>query len=172
MGKRTIMFFVVSWLSSPGTGSACDLPASDDAKPWLGTNRPVLADNVIRSTGFGMHFHRLLQEHRMHTGVDWIAALGSPVTAAADGTVLEAGRHGYDGNMVLLDHGAGWRTLYGHLASFSVKPGDCVKFGTPIGQLGQSGLTSGPGLHFEVQHNGEAVNPLLVPARAPEGVGR
>jgi murein DD-endopeptidase MepM/ murein hydrolase activator NlpD len=163
---RAYLVVSISLLSA-ACSKTCHLPASDAGKPWLGTNKPVLANNVVRSSGFGMHFHPLLQQQRMHDGVDWIAALGSPVTAAADGAVLEAQWRGYNGKMVLLDHGAGWQTLYGHLASFNVKPGDCVKFGTPVGQLGQSGLSPGPGLHFEIRHNGEAVNPFLVP-RAPD----
>jgi murein DD-endopeptidase MepM/ murein hydrolase activator NlpD len=105
----------------------------------------------------------------MHTGVDWIANLGSPVAAAADGLVVEAGRRGTYGNMILLDHGAGWQTLYAHLAGFNVKQGDCVRSGTPIGQVGQSGLTSGPGLHFEILQNGQPINPFSVPTKNDTG---
>jgi murein DD-endopeptidase MepM/ murein hydrolase activator NlpD len=114
-----------------------------------------------------MVFHPLLNEKRMHTGLDWAADRGTPIMAAARGQVVEAGRKGTYGNIVLIDHGSGHRTLYGHLLEFSVSPGDCVEFGTIIGKVGSTGLSAGPLLHFEVQENGQPVDPLTVPFREP-----
>jgi murein DD-endopeptidase MepM/ murein hydrolase activator NlpD len=99
----------------------------------------------------------------MHTGVDWAAAVGTPIIAAGAGRVAYVGRMGYHGNTVILDHGRNWRTLYAHLSSFDVAEGDCVASGTVIGRVGATGLTSGPALHFEVQQNGWPLDPMAVP---------
>lgn len=98
---------------------------------------------------------------RTHHGLDIDAPEGTPVRAAADGTVvnLHPGQSGY-GWFLVIDHGNGLKTLYAHLGGFNVKAGDTVRRGQQIGVVGMTGLTTGPHLHFEVTVNGRLVNPL------------
>ncbi|PYV06077.1 MAG: hypothetical protein DMG26_03950 [Acidobacteria bacterium] len=95
-----------------------------------------------------------------HQGLDIDAPLGSPVTAAANGVVLRAdsSEHRY-GNQITLDHGRGITTHYAHLSRMSVSPGQHVQQGQVIGNVGMTGRTTGPHLHFEVRVHGQAVNP-------------
>ena len=97
---------------------------------------------------------------RMHNGVDIAVPIGTPVRAAADGCVIFAGwRSGY-GRLFILDHGAGVHTYYGHNSSFTVSVGHAVAAGDRIALSGNSGVSTGPHLHFEVRVNGRARNPL------------
>ena len=97
---------------------------------------------------------------RMHNGVDIAVPIGTPVKAAADGCVVFTGsRSGY-GRLLILDHGGGVHTYYGHNSSFAVKVGDTVAAGGRIALSGNSGVSTGPHLHFEIRVNGRAVNPL------------
>lgn len=98
----------------------------------------------------------------MHTGIDWVAPVGSPVTAAAGGKIRAAGRDGPLGNRVEIDHGAGWSTLYAHLARIVAIEGGCVGAGDTIGYLGATGLVADPHLHLEVWHDGRPVDPMSV----------
>jgi murein DD-endopeptidase MepM/ murein hydrolase activator NlpD len=88
-----------------------------------------------------------------------------PVIAAAAGRVVSTTASAELGNTVLIDHGAGWQTLYGYLGGFDVREGDCVAFGTVIGKVGSTGLAVGPSLHFEVRRDGHPINPMSVPVR-------
>jgi murein DD-endopeptidase MepM/ murein hydrolase activator NlpD len=97
---------------------------------------------------------------RFHSGLDFVAAGGTPVAAAASGRVVFAGRHtGGWGNLVVLQHGRGVRTFYAHLARISVKLGRRVSVGANIGAVGATGNATGPHLHFEVLVRGAAVDP-------------
>ena len=98
----------------------------------------------------------------MHTGIDYAAKIGTPVHAAAGGEVVSAGRHGEYGNRVLIRHGAGVMTAYGHLHRIDVKAGDCLAQGAVIGGLGATGLVEGPRLHFEVLYKNVFINPQAV----------
>lgn len=97
---------------------------------------------------------------RMHKGLDIGAACGTPVKAAIDGTVITVGydAHGW-GNYVMIDHGSGYATLYGHLSSACVKSGQKVQTGQSIGKVGMTGRTNGPHLHFETLKNGVRYDP-------------
>jgi peptidoglycan hydrolase-like protein with peptidoglycan-binding domain len=98
---------------------------------------------------------------RFHTGIDYPAAKGTPVTAAASGLVIVAGWSvGGWGRLVTIEHSSGTRTLYAHLSRVGVRAGQRVKVGQRIGRVGASGGTTGPHLHFEVQLRGAAVDPL------------
>jgi len=96
-----------------------------------------------------------------HTGIDIGLPLGNPIYAADDGVVITAGWNssGY-GNYIIIDHGNGIHTLYGHASKLGVKKGDRVKKGDVIGAIGSTGRSTGPHLHFEVRINGNKVNPL------------
>jgi murein DD-endopeptidase MepM/ murein hydrolase activator NlpD len=97
---------------------------------------------------------------RFHSGLDFVAPSGTPVTAAASGRVVFAGRHpsGW-GNLVVIKHASGVRTFYAHLSRFSVKLGRRVSAGAKVGAVGATGNASGPHLHFEVLVRGAAVDP-------------
>ena len=97
---------------------------------------------------------------RMHEGIDIGAGTGSPISAAAAGTVIVAGWNGGYGNLVVVDHGGGVSTAYGHMSAIGASVGQSVGQGTVIGQVGSTGNSTGPHLHFEVRINGSATNPL------------
>jgi murein DD-endopeptidase MepM/ murein hydrolase activator NlpD len=97
---------------------------------------------------------------RMHEGIDLGAAYGTPIAAAAGGTVIYAGWLGGYGNLTVIDHGSGLATAYGHQSSIAVSVGEQVAQGQTIGYVGSTGHSTGPHLHFEVRVNGQAVDPL------------
>ncbi|HSG14042.1 MAG TPA: peptidoglycan DD-metalloendopeptidase family protein [Gaiellaceae bacterium] len=105
-------------------------------------------------SGFGMRWGR------MHEGIDITAASGTPIWAAAAGTVIHAGWLGGYGNLVVVDHGGGLATAYAHASSILVGVGQSVVQGQTIALVGSTGNSSGPHLHFEVRVNGSAVDPL------------
>lgn len=114
------------------------------------------------TSSFGMRFHPILNYSRLHQGVDFGAAWGSPVLAAAGGKVTFAGAHGGHGNYIQVLHHPGLMTAYAHLSRFAVKPGASVAQGQVIGYVGSTGLSTGPHLHYEVWLNGAPVNPVAV----------
>ena len=114
------------------------------------------------TSGFGLRRHPILGYVRMHAGVDFAAAWGSPVYAVTDGTVSYAGWHGGHGNYVRLDHGGGLGSGYGHMSRLAVGPGASVRRGQVIGYVGSTGLSTGPHLHYEVYRGGQVVDPLSV----------
>lgn len=104
--------------------------------------------------------HPILHKIRAHKGIDYGAPTGTPIRAAGDGTVVFAGvRNGF-GNVVMIQHGGVYTTLYGHMSKIGVKNGARVSQGQIIGAVGMTGLASGPHLHYEFHVNGVAVNPL------------
>lgn len=124
---------------------------------------PIKKNQCKIVSGYGMRYHPILHYRRMHTGIDLTAQAGTPVYATGNGTVTTAGRGanmgGY-GIAVVINHGYGFQTLYGHLMETKVKPGQKVKRGDLIGLVGRSGLSSGYHLHYEVIQNGNKVNPV------------
>jgi murein DD-endopeptidase MepM/ murein hydrolase activator NlpD len=123
------------------------------------------------TSGFGMRFHPILHYARMHAGIDFGAAWGSPIVAAADGQVVAAGWGGGYGREVQISHGGGIVTLYGHMSSIAAAPGEPVRQGQVIGYVGSSGLSTGPHLHFEVKVNGQPVDPMTVKMQARNVIG-
>jgi murein DD-endopeptidase MepM/ murein hydrolase activator NlpD len=124
--------------------------------------QPISLKDLTRfGSSFGMRFHPILKVVRLHEGIDLSARLGTPIFATADGVVLQAGyRAGGFGKKVLLDHGFGYRTLYGHCNEVLVKPGQKVKRGEVIAKVGSTGLSKAPHLHYEVHVNGRPVDPI------------
>ena len=116
------------------------------------------ADGPITSN-YGMRFHPILKRNRMHTGIDIGAGSGSPIRAAAAGTVTFRGTMSGYGNVILIDHGGGTSTLYAHCSSLVAHEGQQVSQGQLIARVGSTGRATGPHLHFEVRRNGEPVNP-------------
>lgn len=126
------------------------------------------------TSGFGLRRHPLLGYTRLHRGVDFAAAVGTPVLAAGDGVVEQAGWAGGYGRSVRLRHAGGIETLYAHLSAWApgLAPGRPVRQGQLIARTGASGLATGPHLHFEVIVAGEPVDPAGVrPTPAPLSLG-
>lgn len=124
------------------------------------------------TSGFSKaRFHPVLQKWRAHRGIDYGAPTGTRVKATSDGVVEFAGRQGGYGNVVILRHQRGFKTLYGHLSGFArgLRSGRLVAQGEVIGFVGSTGLATGPHLHYEFRINGEYRNPLtsLMPPAAP-----
>jgi murein DD-endopeptidase MepM/ murein hydrolase activator NlpD len=113
----------------------------------------------ILSSGFGVRTSPFTDTPVFHHGLDIIARMGVQVRAAAAGKVVRSGYESLFGNIVVLDHGYGYRSLYAHLGERMAAAGDLVQKGDPIGTVGDTGRTTGPHLHFEVHVNGLAVNP-------------
>ncbi len=111
-------------------------------------------------SGFGMRRHPILGTMRMHTGIDIVAPNGALVKAADGGQIIQAGYDGGYGYSIVVYHGGGFATVYGHLSRILVAVGQNVSRGEVIGLVGATGWATGPHLHFEVRINGAAQNPL------------
>ncbi len=121
---------------------------------------PVSNKDLKRTaSGWGMRMHPIYRIPRFHYGMDFTAPTGTDVVATGNGIVKEVGRDGGYGNIVLIDHGYGYETLYGHLLKSNVKVGQQINRGDVIGFIGSSGASVGPHLHYEVMKNGQKVNP-------------
>ncbi|RYY73227.1 MAG: peptidase M23 [Gammaproteobacteria bacterium] len=124
------------------------------------------------SSGFSLgRLHPVLNTIRAHKGTDYAAAIGTPIRATGDGKIIFAGRKGGFGNCIVIQHGQGYETLYGHLSKFGkgVGNGTRVSQGQVIGYVGMTGLASGPHLHYEFHVNGQVRNPVTVDL--PKSVG-
>lgn len=117
------------------------------------------------SSGFSLaRFHPILNKIRAHKGVDYAASTGTPIKSTGDGKIVFRGVKGGYGNVVIVQHGATYSTLYGHMSAFArgLQSGSHVRQGQVIGYVGKSGLASGPHLHYEFLVNGVHRNPLTV----------
>ncbi len=118
---------------------------------------------------FGKRFHPVLGRMRMHEGVDFAASTGTPIQAAGDARVAFVGWKGGYGRAVILDHGHGYSTLYGHMSRFGNEHvGQRIAQGSVIGYVGMTGLATGPHLHYEFRVNGVHRNPLSITMPPPE----
>jgi len=115
----------------------------------------------VATHGFGIRFHPILHANRMHNGIDIITGVGTRVYASGGGVVDFVGTRNGFGLCVEIDHGFGYRTIYGHLSGSKVKQGQKVERNTLIAFTGNSGLSSGPHLHYEVLHDGVNLDPEL-----------
>ncbi|TPK77463.1 M23 family metallopeptidase [Mesorhizobium sp. B2-4-15] len=120
-------------------------------------------------SGFGARKHPILGYVRMHTGVDWAAPIGTPIISAGNGVVEKVGWAGGYGKQIIIRHANGYETSYNHQSAFAkgIEPGVRVRQGQTIGYLGQTGLATGPHLHYELIVNGTKVDPMRV--RLPVG---
>ena len=128
----------------------------------VGTKNPILAGIAFLSTPSrgGITSYYGYRWGRLHKGIDIGARTGTPIYAAADGTIESASWDRGYGNLVKISHGSGIETLYGHTSKMVVKAGQKVKKGQLIAYVGSTGHSTGPHLHFEVRLNGNSVNPL------------
>ena len=114
------------------------------------------------SSKFGWRTHPMGGGFKFHYGIDIAAPSGKTIAAACSGVVIYAGWRGSMGRSVIIQHKDGYSTVYGHASKLLVKKGQYVSEGTPIMKVGRSGVATGPHLHFEIRHNGKAINPLTL----------
>lgn len=121
------------------------------------------------SSGFGMRFHPILRSLRMHEGVDYAAAEGTPIVAPSDATVSSVSQQSGYGNVVILRHSNKLSTLYAHMSRFQpgLQAGSRVKAGDVIGFVGSTGRSTGPHLHMEVHVDGQPVDPATTALPVP-----
>ncbi len=131
-----------------------DFPSSGGSSGW-----GIPASGGVTSP-FGMRFHPVLHRTKLHTGTDFGAGHGAPIYASKSGVVIFAGWQTAYGNVVIIDHGGGFSTLYGHASSLHVSSGQSVRRGQHIAAVGSTGFSTGPHLHFEIRVNGSPVNPM------------
>jgi murein DD-endopeptidase MepM/ murein hydrolase activator NlpD len=124
--------------------------------------QPVSNKDLTRiASGFGYRIDPIYKTVKFHAGLDFTAPQGTPIYATADGTVTTAGNtgNGY-GNHVVINHGYGYETLFGHMVRVKVRAGQTVKRGEVIGWVGSTGKSTGPHCHYEVHKNGEKIDPV------------
>jgi murein DD-endopeptidase MepM/ murein hydrolase activator NlpD len=124
-----------------------------------GTGMFAYPSDASTSSPFGWRIHPILGYRRFHAGMDFAASYGSTIRSADSGTVIFAGWYGGYGKAVIINHGRGITTLYGHTSELYVAEGQGVQRGQAIAAVGSTGLSTGPHLHFEVRHDGTPVDP-------------
>ena len=123
--------------------------------------QPVSNKELIGiASGFGLRIHPIYKVMRMHSGIDFAAAVGTPIYATASGVVTLDEKFDGFGKMITIDHGFGYVTRYAHMQGFLVKAGQNVTRGELIGQVGNTGLSTAPHLHYEVLLNGQQIDPV------------
>jgi murein DD-endopeptidase MepM/ murein hydrolase activator NlpD len=121
---------------------------------------PISKEKSTLASGFGMRMHPIYKIMKMHTGIDFISDIGVEIYAAGDGIVELADWDGGYGQAVIINHGFGYKTRYGHASKYNVKKGQKVKRGDVIAFVGNTGASVGPHLHYEVLYKGAQVNPV------------
>ena len=123
--------------------------------------QPVKNEDLTRmASGFGMRLHPILKSWRMHNGMDFTAPSGTPIFASGKGKVKRAERSPTFGNVVYIEHGYGYKTVYAHMSKIVARKGQKVNRGDLIGYVGNTGRSSAPHLHYEVHKNNRPVNPI------------
>ncbi len=135
-------------------GPVSELPELRDA-PRLAM--PITGARA--TSGYGMRHDPIQHSDILHPGFDLAAKTGTPVAAAAGGTVTHAGPAGTYGNLVTVKHPSGYETRYAHLSAVAVHVGDTVATGDHVGDVGTTGYSTGPHLHFELRHDGHPIDP-------------
>ena len=121
---------------------------------------PLPAANNVITCKYGYRTHPVTKKYKLHTGIDLRASTGTKVYAANKGTVTTSGYSSAWGNYIIINHGGGYTTLYAHLSRRNVSKGATVKQGDVIGLSGNTGYSTGPHLHFEINKNGSSYDPL------------
>ena len=121
---------------------------------------PLPAANNVITCKYGYRTHPVTGKYKLHTGIDLRATTGTKVYAANSGTVTTSGYSSAWGNYIIINHGGGYTTLYAHLSRRNVSKGAQVKQGDVIGLSGNTGYSTGPHLHFEINKNGSSYDPL------------
>lgn len=130
-----------------------------DQKSMLASTPSIWPTRGWVTSDFGQRLDPYTADRVMHAGLDIAAPHGKEVASPSDGTVVFAGLEGGYGNVLVIDHGYGIKTRYGHLSKILVKPGDRIKRGQIVAAVGNTGRSTGPHLHYEVRVNGIAQNP-------------
>jgi murein DD-endopeptidase MepM/ murein hydrolase activator NlpD len=131
----------------------------NDRKSQLDHTPTIVPCDGFVSRGYGMHNDPFTGSYQLHKGIDIAAPKGTPVYATANGIVARTSYQAGLGNLIVLDHGDGYSTYYGHLSKVKVAPGHRVTRGELIGLVGSTGYSTGPHLHYEVHENGRALDP-------------
>jgi murein DD-endopeptidase MepM/ murein hydrolase activator NlpD len=121
---------------------------------------PVSDPRMRESSGYGYRSDPFTRKTAFHEGADLAAGWGAQIVATAPGTVIYAGTKGSFGRVVEIDHGAGFKTRYGHLNTITVKNGQKVAIGQKVGTMGSTGRSTGPHLHYEVYFRGKSYDPI------------
>jgi murein DD-endopeptidase MepM/ murein hydrolase activator NlpD len=127
--------------------------------------KPIRSDKIERNisslSGFGMRMHPIFKRRKMHTGIDFTCPQGTPIHASGDGKIVSIKdlKSGY-GTHVIIDHGFGYKSLYGHMSDVDVTLGQKIKRGQVIGKVGSTGTSTAPHLHYEVINKNQKVNPI------------
>lgn len=156
---------IISLDREPGTATSIldDIFASDEERIAHGLmirSLPISAPvKGVVTSGFGMRNHPILRGRRAHKGLDIAAPTGTEIFAPGAGVVIFSGRKNGYGNTIIVDHGYGYTTLYGHCSRLLVEEGANVTRGDVIALVGSTGRSTGPHLHYEVRINGDHMNP-------------
>ena len=132
----------------------------DEMLKCIPSIQPVMNKDLKKmASGYGWRIDPVYRTRRFHAGMDFAASIGTDIFATGNGTVISTGwQQGY-GNCVQISHGFGYKTLYGHMSKIKVRNGQKVKRGEVIGEVGNTGKSTGPHLHYEVHLNGNVMNP-------------
>ena len=167
MKKGIILLCILVLLSACVSNSktVSDLASTTDIdfeKTDLETEEQFIypIDNSVIRTSYGWQRHTLIEGYRFHFGIDIQGTIGTPVKAAKDGIVSNVGNDPIYGLFIVLKHDNDFQTLYAHLSAIKVIKGSNVTQGSIIGEVGNTGYTSGLHLHFGIFKNGKPVNPL------------
>ncbi len=133
--------------------------SSDKLEKYMDAIPTLIPAKGKITSPFGMRYHPIEKINKVHQGVDINASYGDPILAAASGTIEISGIYGGYGKCVIIDHGNGCRTIYGHSSKLLVKEGQTVKKGQKIALVGSTGLSTGPHLHFEIRVGNTPVDP-------------
>ncbi len=151
---------LVADLEAESTKLAKELAASQWRAGAPGPGQLVWPVDGRPGSQFGYRTHPIFRTRRLHTGVDIGAGTGTTIVAAAEGKVISSGWRGGYGQAVVIDHGGGLSTLYAHQSRLIARAGQIVSAGQKIGEVGSTGYSTGPHLHFEVRVNGEPRDPM------------